>query len=110
MDTETNRLKTWIPLPAVGYGTAPTRDGKWLLVTLPSIAKVAVVDLSTLKVAHTIDVVSAPQEILVRPDDEVAYVSCDRSHKIATINLKDWKVEKFIDAGTGCDGLAWARR
>lgn len=110
INTETNKLQTWIPLPAVAYGTAPTRDGKWLVVTLPSIAKVAVVDLSTLKVARTVDVMSAPQEVLVRPDDQVAYVSCDRSHKIAAINLKDWNVEKFIDAGRGCDGLAWARK
>ncbi len=109
IDTASNTLKTWIPLPAVAYGTAATHDGHWLIVTLPSIAQVAVVNLSTLRVVRTVDVVSAPQEVLVRPDDEVAYVSCDRSHKIAVIRTRDWKVEKFIEAGHGCDGLAWAR-
>jgi len=24
--------------------------------------------------------------------------------------LKNWKVEKLIDAGPGADGLAWAKR
>jgi YVTN family beta-propeller protein len=28
IDTATNKLKTWIPLPASGYGTAVTRDGR----------------------------------------------------------------------------------
>ncbi len=30
IDTATNKVKTWVPLPAVGYGTAPTLDGRWL--------------------------------------------------------------------------------
>jgi hypothetical protein len=34
IDTTTNEVSIWIDLPAVGYGTAPTLDGKWLLVTM----------------------------------------------------------------------------
>src|SRR5579859_4963583 len=34
IDTRTNSVKTWIALPATGYGTAPTHDGRWLLVSL----------------------------------------------------------------------------
>ena len=49
-----------------------------------------------------------PQEILVRPDGEVAYVSCMASAKIAELNLKTWNVDKLIDAGPQADGLAWA--
>lgn len=99
---------TWVPMPGIGYGTAPTLDGRWLLVALIRINKVGVVDLKSLKLARTLDVLPAPQEVLVRPDDKVAYVSCDASHKIAVINLSDWKVEKYIDVGKGADGLAWA--
>ena len=36
IDTTTDKLKTWIPLPAQGYGAAPTPDGRWLV---RSIAK-----------------------------------------------------------------------
>ena len=68
----------------------------------------AVVDLATMKVSHTIDVPAAPQEVIIRPDGRVAYVSCDASHKIAAIRTSDWTVEKLIDAGAGADGLAWA--
>jgi DNA-binding beta-propeller fold protein YncE len=109
IDTATNKVKTWVPLPAPGYGTASTHDGKWLLVAVPAARKVAVVNLHTLKVEHTLDVPKAPQEVLVAPDGNTAYVSCDASSKIAVINLADWTVQKMIETGKGTDGLAWAR-
>jgi DNA-binding beta-propeller fold protein YncE len=61
-----------------------------------------------MKIARMIDVDKLPQEILVRPDGEVAYVSCMASGKIAAVNLKTWNVEKSINAGPQADGLAWA--
>src|SRR6202011_5306601 len=30
IDAVTNKVKTWIPLPGLGYGTATTADGRWL--------------------------------------------------------------------------------
>jgi DNA-binding beta-propeller fold protein YncE len=110
IDTSTNKVTHWVELPSKGYGTAPTRDGLFLLVALPSENKVGVVDLSTLKLARTLDVCGSPQEILARPDGQVAYVSCSASHQVAAINLSQWKVEAFIEAGNGADGLAWAGR
>ena len=91
-----------------GYGTATTPDGRWLVVAVRTANKVAIIDLATMKVAHEIDVPAAPQESLVRPDGQVAYVSCDASKKIVAIRTSDWTVEKMIDAGAGADGLAWA--
>ena len=108
IDTRKDTVKQWIPLPGLGYGTAPTRDGSWLLVALPLIHKVAAVNLKTMMVDHLLDVPARPQEILVRPDDQAAYVSCDQSGKVAVINLKSWQVEDVINAGDGADGLAWA--
>jgi YVTN family beta-propeller protein len=109
IDTATNKVKTWVALSALAYGTAPTLDGKWLLVTLPAAGQVAVVDLNSMQVVRTVDVPKSPQEILVRPDDEVAYVSCHESRKVAAINLKTWKADKIIEAGPMADGLAWAK-
>ena len=108
IDTSSNKIKTWVALPAPGYGSAATRDGRWLIVAMPTANKVAVVDLNEMKVVHVIDVPSAPQFVLVRPDNHVAYVSCDASHQVAVINVSTWKVDKLIDAGKGADGLAWA--
>lgn len=108
IDTGTNKIHTWVDLPETGYGTAPTPDGKWLVVAVSKANVVAVVDLNAMKVAHTVSVPKAPQEVLVRPDGKIAYVSCDSSGKIAAIRTSDWKVESLIDAGKGADGLAWA--
>ena len=110
IDTRTRKVSKWIPLPASGYGTAPTPDGKWLVIAIPSTKQVAVVNLKTMKVDHTIEVPASPQEVLVRPDGAVAYVSCDASHKVAEIRTSDWSVARLIDAGAGVDGLAWARQ
>jgi len=68
-----------------------------------------VVDLSTMQVARNISLPPAPQEVIVRPDGQAAYVSCDKSRQVAVVSTTDWKVEKLIDAGKSVDGLAWAQ-
>ncbi len=108
IDASTNKLHTWVPLPAVAYGTAPTHDGHWLLITLPDINKVGVMDIQAMKVVRTVDVAKMPQEIVVRPDNAVAYVSCMGAQRIAAINLKTWKADQMIDVGPSADGLSWA--
>jgi DNA-binding beta-propeller fold protein YncE len=110
IDAATNKVKTWIQMPAQGYGTAPTPDGRWLVVALRTGNQVAVVDLKTMQVAHTVEVPAVPQEVVIPPNGKLAYVSCDASHKVAAIRIADWKVEKIIEAGPGADGLAWAGR
>ena len=109
IDTATNKVKTWIPLPGLGYGSAPTPDGKSLLIALPEAAKVAVIDLSTMKVARTIDVPPAPQAVLISPDGKVAYASCAATNKVAEIDLSSWKVTRLISTGKSPDGMAWAQ-
>jgi len=103
---------TWVPMPGIGYGTAATPDGHWLLVALIKINKVGAIGLGSMKLVRTFHVPKAPQEVLVQPDGQLAYVSCDASRKIAVIDLKgapaNWKVTKLIDVGRGADGLAWA--
>ena len=108
INAATNKVDRWIALPSAGYGTASTPDGKWLLVALPAANAVAVVNLATWQLAKTIGVPPAPQEVLIRPDAQSAYVSCDKSHQVAAIQIGNWSV-KLIEAGSGADGLAWAR-
>lgn len=106
IDTNTNKLDRWIPLPATGYGSAFRAGGKQLLVAIPSANVVAVIDTREMQVEKTIAVPSSPQEVLVSPDN-VAFVSCDHSAKVAAISPQ-WSV-KLIEAGRAADGLAWAR-
>jgi DNA-binding beta-propeller fold protein YncE len=61
-----------------------------------------------MKVERVIHVPADPQEIVVRPDDRIAYVSCDQSKQVVAINLSSGKIEKVIEVGAGADGLAWA--
>ena len=58
-------------------------------------------------VVQTIDVPAQPQEVILRPDGKVAYVSCNSDHKVAAIDTATWKVQSLIDAGNGADGLTW---
>jgi YVTN family beta-propeller protein len=108
IDTKTNEVASRIDIPDFGYGTASTPDGKYLLVCC-GLGDVAVVDLEAKKVIHDLQLPRAPQEILVRPDGAVAYVSCDASAKIGVIDLKEWKVSTLIEVGKNADGLAWAK-
>lgn len=54
-----------------------------------------------MKVAHMIDAPTAPQFVLVRPDNHVGYVSCDASHKVAVLNISTWKFDKLIVTPAG---------
>ena len=108
IDTTTRKLKTWVTLPGTGYGSAPTHDGRYLILCLSKSSQVAVIDLQTLKVIQTIDVPAQPQEVLIRPDGLVAYVSCNKDHTVAAIDLKAFKVQSLINAGNNADGLAWS--
>ena len=110
IDTKTNKLALGVALPGVAYGTAPTPDGRFLVMALPGLNQVGVLDLKSMEVVRTLDVPKAPQEVLVRPDGRVAYVSCDASGQVAEIDLAEWKVERLIPAGPMVDGLAWAAR
>jgi DNA-binding beta-propeller fold protein YncE len=108
IDAGTNKVEHWVTLPGTGYGSAPSADGKWLLVAMPEAKAVAVVEVPAFRVVKTISVLAAPQEVLIRPDGKVAYVSCDRSGQVAAIQIGAWGV-KLIGAGKGVDGLAWAK-
>ena len=109
IDTSTNEVTKWIPLE--GSRLRHGRDAGRQMAARHAAdhGKVAVVDLSSMSVVRSVDVPKAPQEVLVRPDNQVAYVSCHASKKVAAINLQTWKVDQLIDAGRSADGLAWAK-
>ena len=92
----------------LGYGAGVTKDGKWLLMPIPAKNVVDVVDLGTMKVAHTVEVGTEPQEVLTRPGGNVAYVSCLGANRVDEIDLATWKVRRSIATGKGSDGLGWA--
>jgi DNA-binding beta-propeller fold protein YncE len=108
IDTATSKVARSVTLPGFAYGTAATKDGRYLVMALIRKNQVARLDLATWEVGPALDVPKAPQEVLIRPDGKVAYVSCDASGKVAEIDLEQWKVARLFDAGPMVDGLAWA--
>jgi YVTN family beta-propeller protein len=107
IDAQTNTVKTWVPQASLGFGVTPTHDGRRLLITHPSSDSVSVLDLRSMKVEQVIHVPAEPQEIVVRPYDQVAYISCGQSKQVAAIDLSSGRVKKLIAVGAGADGLAW---
>jgi DNA-binding beta-propeller fold protein YncE len=108
ISTGTNKVERWIDLPGEGYGSAVTPNGAMVIIAIPDRNSVAIVDVKTMQVVKTVGVAPNPQEVLVRPDGLVAYVSCSQTGQVAAINLSDWSV-KLFDASKGADGLAWAK-
>jgi YVTN family beta-propeller protein len=60
-------------------------------------------------VVKTIPVPTNPQEVIVRPDGKVAYVSLAGSSQVAAIDVAGLKVQGLIAVGSYADGLAWAK-
>jgi DNA-binding beta-propeller fold protein YncE len=108
ISTATNNVDHWIDLPGMGYGSTSTPNGATLIIAIPDKNSVAIIDLKTMKVSKIVEVAANPQEVLVRPDGQVAYVSCINTGQVAAVSLSDWSV-KLIDAGKGADGLTWAK-
>jgi YVTN family beta-propeller protein len=107
ISSASGKIDRWIELPGMGYGSASTPDGSTLLIAIPGKDSVAAIDLKTMQITKTVAVAAHPQEVIIRPDGRVAYVSCGRAGQVAAISLSDWSV-KLMDASTGADGLAWA--
>ncbi|HTC65633.1 MAG TPA: hypothetical protein VK685_00760 [Candidatus Acidoferrum sp.] len=102
------KVSRWIDLPGVAYASAPTPDGKWLLVACMAKHLLLAIDMSTLKVAKSFDLPESPSEILVTPDGAIAFISCVGAGKIAVLDLRTWQLEQPIVLTPGVDGLAWA--
>jgi YVTN family beta-propeller protein len=108
IDTASNAIAWRRPLEGIAYGTAPTPDGRFLLITLPDQDKIAVFDIKAMQVVRSVTVGKYPQEVLVTPDGKTAYVSCEKSNQVAEINLENWTLTRLIATGKATDGLAWA--
>jgi DNA-binding beta-propeller fold protein YncE len=104
---ESYKVSRWIDLPAVAYASAPTPDGKWLLVACMAKHLLLAINMSTLKVAKSFDLPESPSEILVAPDGDIAFVSCVSAGKIAVLDLRSWQLQEPIVLTAGVDGLAW---
>lgn len=109
IDAISLEIARWLDLPVVAFGTKPTLDGRYLLITQPAVDRVVVLNLDSMELEHSIEVAANPQEILMHPGGRFAYVSCMDGGEVAEIDLREWKTSRIIEAGRAADGLAWAR-
>jgi YVTN family beta-propeller protein len=108
IDASGRKLDGWIDLPGKGYGAIAAPGDGGLLVCIPKEGKLAKVNIDERRVAATLDLPGAPQEIILNPDGQTAYVSCLTSASVAAVDLPGWRVKAIIPAGKRADGLAWA--
>jgi len=122
LDLKARKFVTTIPIAATTQRVSISNDDTMvftsdqtkpqlaviLLITMPSAGALAVLDLHTMQVVQTIKIGERPQEVLVRPDGLMAYVSCFGGHQVAVVDLATLKVTAMIDVGQKADGMAWA--
>ena len=108
IDTRANAVARWVPLPGIAFSTAPTPDGRSLVVTFPGRNEVGLLDLAAMQLTRTLAVPPTPQAVVVSPDGARAFVSCDRSGEVAVLDLRTWRLERTIASGPMADGLALA--
>jgi DNA-binding beta-propeller fold protein YncE len=108
IDTRTNAVGKWVALPGIAFSTAPTPDGRSLVVTFPGRNEVGLLDLATMQMTRTLAVPPTPQAVVVSADGTRAFVSCDRSGQVAAIDVRAWTLERLIESGPMADGLALA--
>lgn len=99
IDTATPVVQHWIQLPALGYGSANTLSGRWLIVTPPDASLLAIIDTKSMRVARTVSVPKEPHEVLIAPDDRAAYVACTAAQAVVQLNLESWRATKNIKMG-----------
>jgi DNA-binding beta-propeller fold protein YncE len=106
IDTETNKVSKWIDLPQVVYASTPTPDGKHLLAVSPT-GKLFSIDVAAMKLDNTFDIPDGGNVVLVTPDNQLGYISCRTTGKIAVLDLATWKMKDTMTLTPGVDGMAW---
>ncbi len=109
IDTSTNKVKSWVTLPAVGYGNGDYAG--WPLASGSDARGQAGCGRRSEDAQDSEDDRCGRWsfEVVVSADGKRAYVACNFSNDISVINLSGWNVEKTISAGKFADGMAMVR-
>ena len=108
IDTASRTVRGWVELAAPGYGSAATKDGKYLVICMPNASAVGVVDLKSMKLVKKVEVAGKPQEVLLSPDGTRAWASAFGPAQVAEIDAASWTLTRELPAGPRNDGLAWS--
>jgi YVTN family beta-propeller protein len=115
IDTATNSVARTISLPGLGYASAPTPDGRFLVVASPqgdvgareeNTGRVYVVDLRADVVVASFPMHGYPMAITISADGRRGYVSCLEGGVVAVLDLIHLRVDSLIQLTAGVDGMA----
>jgi YVTN family beta-propeller protein len=87
-----------------------TVDGKYVFVSSLRNGELAIFDAADRKEIKRLKLGRGAAGILMRPDNQFAYVACSPDNYVAVIDLKTLSVVNKIQPGQEPDGMAWAIR
>jgi YVTN family beta-propeller protein len=102
-------LEGIVPLPEQGLDWVLTKDGKWLYVTMPDAAAVALIDTTTHSLVTTIATGqgSKPTRIVLTPNEQSIWVGLDGSSTVAVIERGDKPKVNFVNVGDGLHHISF---
>ena len=108
IDTVLLKRVAWIPLPAIGFGTAVTATGSQLVVALREASEIAVIDRRSGRIVHRVATPDHPQAIVLHPDGVRAYSACDAADCVVEIDIRAGRLLRRMETGRRPDGIAWS--
>lgn len=104
-----SKLEGIVQLPAQGMDWVLTKDGKWLYVTMPDAAAVALIDTTTHSLVTTIStgVSGKPTRIALSPDGQSVWVGLDGSAKVAVIDQGEKPKVNIINVDEGLHHISF---
>jgi YVTN family beta-propeller protein len=108
IDTKAGKITGYIRTPTVSYALSMSPDGGTLLAALPFRGMLGAIDPANSERVRTFSVLRNPQSLVFSPDGREAYVSTGSCNALGIIDVKEWKVRKYVKVSLEADGIAWA--
>jgi YVTN family beta-propeller protein len=104
-----SKLDGIVPLPGQGLDWLLTKDGKWLYVTMPDAAAVALIDTANHSLVTTISTGagSKPTRIALAPDERSVWVGLDGLPTVAVIERGENPKVKYVRVDEGLHQISF---
>lgn len=106
VDVIAMRLDVWLPLPGIAFGTAPSKDGRHVFVTLRHDSGLAVVDMPTGHVVLSPRLPRGPQRLVLDAQERMAYTACSPADAVVAVELASMTIASIGEVGPNPDGIA----
>ncbi|MEQ1559932.1 MAG: YncE family protein [Methyloglobulus sp.] len=104
-----SKLEGIVQLPEQGLDWVLTKDGKWLYVTMPEAAAVALIDTERHSLVTTIatGTGSKPTRIALAPDEQSVWVGLDGSPTVVVISRGEKPKTNTVSVGEGLHQISF---